>query len=249
MKKYLKACFVAALACTLMFVFTTNVTPEVEQSRPQKIDSALWEYMQSADDDGLIPINIVLSSVDDNALMEKVKIKTGMDPAVYMDEERFQSEVVSKVTAVLEKNLGYDEAHRVENDSVSKSKSLSKESKSAICSVFSNELKEFGVDAERIIEFLESDNSLSIVDYTILEIRQNFQSEKNKVIKEEQSAVNDLFISAYVNERNNDVMYASRYTSSLYLNAKKGDIIYYSQKSEVMSIYYIDPELNEIEPM
>lgn len=243
MKKFFKPYLIVILIFALTFTFTTGIYAEFEPIRPENVDPALWEYMETANDDELISINICLASVDDETLMEKVKSKTGMDPEVYMDEDRFQSEIAEKVTHILEEKLGYEETHKVGGDDIS----LSEETVSAIRSAFSNELKGTAVDAESIIKYSNADQSLSIADYTILKIRQNYQIEKNKVIREVQSAANDLFIATYVESRQNTVTYSGRYISSIYLTAKKSDIMFYAQIPEAMSITYNDPTF-KLEP-
>lgn len=225
-----------------MFTYTSQTLylADAEQECPSNIDTALWELMQSTDNDELIPIGITLSAVDDEALMQAVKAKTGLDPEVYMDDTRFEKEVSSKITYMLEKKLGYEEAHRVGNGEELMNDPLSVQTTEAIKSVFSNELKGLSLDSEQIVRFVETDRSLSVVDYTILAVQKNFQTEKNRIVRSEQSANVDAFITECVNARDNEVVYAGRYTSSLYLKASKDDIMYYSQMSEVENIYFAD---------
>lgn len=239
MKKIFKLFLAVLLIVSLSVGLHTDIFAEEENIQPDKLETALWEYMQTADDNELIPIYLSLYPIDDAVWMDKVKSKTGMDPKVYMDEDRFQAEVANKITAVLEKKLGYEEAHKVGNDA-SEEKVFSDQTEAALRAAFSGELKSVSVDADNIIEFVRADRSLSIVDYTILMVRKNFQAEKNKAIGEVQTAENELFVQTYVNPRNNEVTQINSF-ASMFLNVKKSDILYYAQLAEVASIYYDDP--------
>lgn len=154
MKKHGKISLSIFLVFALAFAIGACAAEESEP--PEKVDTALWERMDTADDDELIPIHLVLQDIDEAALAEKVNAEMG-------------SEID-------------------------------------------------GNEAE-------------------------FQAEKNRVLREEQTAFNNAFIEAHVKKRNNEVTYASRYISALFINAKKADILYYAQLSEVTGIYYDDPSI------
>lgn len=68
---------------------------------------------------------MVLQSIDDDALMEKVKMKTGMDPAVYRDKARFEKEVASKIRNVLKEQLGIEESQKIIRSDSSTAEKLS----------------------------------------------------------------------------------------------------------------------------
>ncbi len=239
MKKLLNLFFAVLLIVSLSVGLHTDIFAGAKNTQPDKLETALWEYMQTADDDELIPIYLSLHPIDDAAWMNKVKSKTGMDPEIYMDEDRFQAEVASKITVVLEKKLGYEEAHKVGNDALGE-KVLSDQTEAALRAAFSGDLKNISVDAENIIEFVQADRSLSVVDYTILKARKSFQAEKNKAIREVQTAENELFVRKYVKSRDNEVTQINSF-ASMFLNVKKSDILYYAQLAEVESVYYNDP--------
>lgn len=151
-----------SLSILLVFAlaFTIGACAAEENVPPGKVDAALWERMDTADDDELIPIHLVLRDIDAAAVTEKVKAEMGSEAE--------------------------------------------------------------GNEAE-------------------------FQAEKNRVLREEQTAFNDAFIEAHVEKRGNEVTYASRYISALFIKAKKSDILYYALLSEVTGIYYDDPSIR-IEP-
>ena len=256
MKKHFKLYLSFVLIIALTLISATQIPAFDEKVYLEKIDTALLERMNETDDSELIPINIALQDLDEDAVMEKVKTETGMDPEVYMNEDRFEKEVASKIRTVLEEKLGYEEAHKVVSADCASNEPLSEEAETlseqtellsektceAIQSAFADELKTLAIDPGCIIEFVQTDRSVSIVDYAILEVRQQFQAKKNRVLKEEQSLFNDSFISAHVNKRGNKVTYASRYISTLYIKATKSDILYYAQRPEVVGIFFDDPK-------
>lgn len=257
LKKYLSIILPIVLIITLTSSFATPTLATDEKAYLSKIDAPLLEHMDSVGDDELIPINIWLKALDKAALLEKVKAETGMDPDIYMNEDRFEKEVASKIRTVLEKKLGYEEAHKVVSTDSTGDELLSETAEplsettallsettcAAIQSAFSGELKDLIIDPSSIIEFVQTDRSASIIDYTILEARQQFQEEKNRVIKKEYCAYNDDFIFSCVEKRQNKVTSVSHYTPTLFIKAKKADILYYAQQPEVVDIYYDDPNM------
>lgn len=161
----------STLFATAMF---TQTLAEKTTVRPEKIESSLWEYMQSAKDNELIPVNILLCGVDESLVLKKFKEKTGLDWEIFQDDELFEK------------------------------------------------------------EFPEKNNE------EILQIRQFLQSEKNKILKAEQTKKNNDFISAYVKNKDN-ISFANSYVPSIYLFATKEDIMNYIQLDEVQSICYDNP--------
>lgn len=216
----------------------TDTLAEKTTVRPKKIEKSLWEYMQTAKDDELIPINILLYDVDDNLISEKLEKKTGLDVKLFQDDERFEKEISSKICGVLEKALGYEIAHKTNDES--ESEDQLGEKINDIQDVFQNELKFLNINAEKVLENLKKDNSISIIDYTILQVRQNYQSEKNKILREEQTKKNNDFISTYVKDKDS-VNFVNEYIPSIYISATKSEIIYYAQLNEVISICYDNP--------
>lgn len=241
MKKHFKLYLVIVLIIALFSTqaYAVNST-EVDKEALAKIESTLLKRMNEVDDDVLIPINISLKSPDQTALMEKVKAETGMDPDIYMNEERFEKEVAVRIRTALEKRLGYETAHK-STSGYSNNVRIGADVQQEIYSAFSGELKDLGIDPTNIIEFAQSDSSSSIVDYAIIEARQQFQAEKNRVIKDEQTACNDSFVSKHVKSRNNQVNYIGSYISTIYLKATIADILYYANQSEVVAICYDNP--------
>lgn len=247
MKKSFKPILCLVFVLVLGTVFTATPYSYAASTRPSKVEDTLWEYMQESDDDKLIPIGIVFNDIDDEALSREIKAQTGMDPEVYRDDEQFDKVIASKITEVLESKLGYEEAHKVGNDGFEKGL-LSEKTAKIISDVFSDDLRDFSIDSQKIIEFIQSDRSLSAIDYTILEVRNTFQREKYRVTKEMISEQVDSFVSELVVPRKNEVIYAGRDVSSLYIKACKEDILEYAQQTEVQSIFFADLSVRT-EPM
>lgn len=83
----------STLFATAMF---TQTLAEKTTVRPEKIESSLWEYMQSAKDNELIPVNILLCGVDESLVLKKFKEKTGLDWEIFQDDELFEKEFPEK---------------------------------------------------------------------------------------------------------------------------------------------------------
>ena len=173
-RKNLKFLISIILSAIMATVIITETLAEKTTVRPEKIESSLWEYMQSAKDNELIPVNILLCGVDESLVLKKFKEKTGLDWEIFQDDELFEK------------------------------------------------------------EFPEKNNE------EILQIRQFLQSEKNKILKAEQTKKNNDFISAYVKNKDN-ISFANSYVPSIYLFATKEDIMNYIQLDEVQSICYDNP--------
>lgn len=172
--KSLKFWICIILSAILATAIITNTLAEKTTVRPDKIEESLWEYMQTAKDDELIPINILLCDVDDNLILQKLEEQTGLDAELFQDDERFEKEFSYK-----------------------------------------------------------SDNE-------ILQLQQFFQSEKNKILRAEQTKQNNDFISAYV-KNNDSVTFVNEYIPSIYISSTKDNIMYYIQLDEVISICYDNP--------
>ena len=173
-RKNLKFLISIILSAIMATVIITETLAEKTTVRPEKIESSLWEYMQSAKDNELIPVNILLCGVDESLVLKKFKEKTGLDWEIFQDDELFEK------------------------------------------------------------EFPEKNNE------EILQIRQFLQSEKNKILKAEQTKKNNDFISAYVKNKDN-ISFVNSYVPSIYLFATKEDIMNYIQLDEVQRICYDNP--------
>lgn len=154
----------------LSAIFTTAIITdtlaEKTTIRPEKIEESLWKVTQDAEDDELIPVNISLYGVDENLVLKKLEEKTGWKTEVFQDDVLFEKEIYTKIADALELTLGSEKAHAAGSDL--KRNTLSDEDIKTINNVFSNELKFLNINAEKIIKNIEKDNSISIIDYTVL---------------------------------------------------------------------------------
>ena len=238
MKSRSKLYLLLVLTVTLsMAVFAPQTASgEAEMNRPDKIDAALWDVMCASSEDEWIPINILLCGMDETELQGKIKTKTGMDPAVFLDEARFENEVASKIREAVEKAFRA-EAAQPAGDAAE----LSDASLASLKTALSAELKTLIGDPETLVEKIKGRQPASAADFIIIETRNRFQYEKGKIQREENSSVNRAFAEEHVKARANTVNCAGSYFSALFVDAKKADILYYAQQEQVANIFYADP--------
>lgn len=222
MKKQGKVFLSIFFVLTLLFTAGACAAEEAGSVRPEKVDTTLWEKLEVAGDDELIPIELQLPEVDEGTVLKKLKTETGLDADIYWDNARFEQEVASRIRAALE--------------------GLSMEDGDAIRAAFSGELKDLRIDPESMVDHAKSDTSF-LVNQAILEAMQQFHAGRLRVLAEEQTAQSNAFIEAHVQPRSNEVTYVSSYTSVLFLQAKKSDILFYAQLPEVAGMWYIDPDI------
>ena len=238
MKKYGKLYLLLVLTVTLsMAAFAPQTASgEAETNRPEKIDAALWDVMCASGEDEWIPLYIKLHGINETELLDKVEQKTGMDPAVFLDEARFEKEVASKIRAAGEKAFRA-EAAQPAGDAAE----LSDASLASLKTALSAELKTLIGDPETLVEEIKGRQPASAADFIIIETRNRFQYEKGKIQREGNSSVNQAFAEEHVKARGNTVNCAGSYFSALFVDAKKADILYYAQQEQVANIFYADP--------
>lgn len=239
MKKRSRIYLITVLFIAITLSVFVSACEKMPDTRPEKIDEVLWEQMQNAENDELIPVTITIHSFGDDVIIGKIKEKTGYDPDIYMNESRFQSEVAGKIKSTVEKIIKADEAvngpYGVQ--------CLSSEATASLRSALERELKGIVSDPEDVIKYAESNPALTVVNYIVLKSRVGFQNAKLRTIKALQTEQNDEFIEKHVKNRGNTVKYASIYTPTIQLSAKKADIVYYSRLAEVVDIHYDDPNM------
>ena len=238
MKKYGKLYLLLVLTVTLsMAAFAPQTASgEAETNRPEKIDAALWDVMCASGEDEWIPLYIKLHGINETELLDKVEQKTGMDPAVFLDEARFEKEVASKIREAVEKAFRA-EAAQPAGDAAE----LSDASLASLKTALSAELKTLIGDPETLVEEIKGRQPASAADFIIIETRNRFQYEKGKIQREGNSSVNQAFAEEHVKARGNTVNCAGSYFSALFVDAKKADILYYAQQEQVANIFYADP--------
>lgn len=243
----MKRSLLLLLAFLMLFSLSGNALIETElrndnspATRPENIDIELWEYMMTASSDELISIDICLSDIDEAVVFERLNNERGMDHEIYCNEARFETEIKSKIEAVLEECLGYDRAHGVSKTEAS-SIFISDCEKAEIKNAFETKLSYLAIDCETLLQSIASDGSCSPIEYAIMLSRQAFQAEKNKIVREEYVRMNSRYIEKYVYARERKVTYMSKYTSSIILEATKSDIFYFAEQKETIKIFYIKP--------
>lgn len=243
MKKHSKLYLILVLIVFLSLAAFAPQTAlgEAEMERPAKIDAALWDVMCAADEDEWIPLYIKLDGIDENELFEKVKQKTGMDPAVFLDEALFEKEVASKIRKAAEETVGMESEQMAGN-----AERLTDASLASLQTALSGDLKTFIGDPEELTEKLRGREPALVADYIIIEIRNRFQYEKGMIQREVNTSVNQAFVDEHVKARANTVNCAGSYFSALFIDAKKADILYYAQREEVANIFYADPSFQAV---
>lgn len=225
-----------------MALVTTVSAADIQKSDEwkDKINDELWEVMQEKSNDELIPIYLWLQSVDEDIITEALISEKGLDPAVYEDENRFNEEIASKITKQIENAVGYEEAHRVIDLDLEQLGAYKKTYTSEILSrtAMIEELKE-----EKLIE-----QTNSLVDRAINAKVDEYVMSHREITKREYSSVNDKFIEDNINKNQRQIIYNSRYTSTMILEATKAEIENYAKMDKVsrISLYVemiVEPEL------
>jgi|GEM_PF-3417531 len=219
-KKYIKViAFLVIMTMSVLFCSKAIYEKDKTAPRPNKIDESLWNYMQKAGSDELIPIYLSITPISEVAVSDTLKEKTGLDSSLFNDDERFKKEIETEIKNTLKNTKNKD--------------TLVKELK--------KNFPEFKIDYNNIFESKKEESVENVTKSIILEIRKYYQSEKNKIYSSLQSAENQKFINEYVISRNSEIEFVSKYTAGMLVKANVGDIKYYSTLSEVIVISYNDP--------
>ena len=112
MKK--KTCNFLVIIITLVMLF--SVMPVSAKARAQinwedKVSDKLLEVMTSKSDTDLIPVYIWLNDINHDIIDDAMIKEKGMDPAVYENEARFNSEMIPQIEAQIVARVGYQAAH------------------------------------------------------------------------------------------------------------------------------------------
>ena len=209
----------------------------------EKIDAELLEVISKAKKNELIPINVSLVEVNEEEIYAAFKEDTGFDYAILQDEELFNELIGDRIVSMLEQKVGVEETHRKVNVEAPDYQLPSSEVVESLRDVLCNDLKEFISDTEGIIEALSYDRSISIADYAILQARQTLQAARLRSVKAVRTAANEAFISKYVDTKANEIVYSSRYISTVFMKATKETIVALANANETVFICYDDPDL------
>ena len=239
MKKHSKLYLILVLIVFLSLAAFAPQTAlgEAETERPATIDAALWDVMCAADEDEWIPLYIKLDGIDENELFEKVKQKTGMDPAVFLDEALFEKEVTSKIRKAIEETAGMESEQMAGND-----ERLTDASLASLEAELSGDLKRYIGEPGQIVGEIEEKRPDCIEDFLIDAVIDRFRDEKRMIQQRENTDVNQNFVKRCVEPRQNIIKDIGSCFSYLFVDAKKADILYYAQQEEVALICYDDPD-------
>ena len=193
--------------------------------------------MCAADEDEWIPLYIKLDGIDENELFEKVKQKTGMDPAVFLDEALFEKEVTSKIRKAIEETAGMESEQMAGND-----ERLTDASLASLEAALSGFLKRYLGEPGQFAGDIEETRPDCIEDFLIDAVIDRFRDEKRMIQQRENTDVNQNFVKRCVEPRQNIIKDIGSCFSYLFVDAKKADILYYAQQEEVALICYDDPD-------
>jgi len=215
---------------------------EKRKTWQEKIDAELWEVMAEKSDDDLIPVYLWLKDVDREIITNALINEKGMDPAIYENQEWFQDEIVSEITRQIEERVGYEEAHKVvPPEQMSADESVLDAEETAVSAKAAENSKN---DDEAFF-----DQSISLVDRAISAKVDEYIIAKREITKREYSTANDDFIANNIGKKRREIIYNSRYTSTLTVEATKVEIEVYAKKEVVEEIsLYVEliqePSLN-----
>lgn len=110
---------VALIVCLLAQSSWVSAEYQLSDDWQSKIQPELWETMEQSDSDELIPTYIFLY---DEPVMEMVKeqmpIRTGMDPEIYENDEKFNAQIVPEITRQVVEKYGAERAYQTETRTI-----------------------------------------------------------------------------------------------------------------------------------
>lgn len=238
-KLYRLIALTVALSTLFMFSATAQDIQENDAWK-EKISSELWEVMAEKSDNDLIPVYLWLKDIDQKVITNALIQEKGMNPAIYEDQKRFEEEIVPQIEAEIVARVGYEEAHYVEppkqletaDELVKTGEVVAAESKEAI-----DDVNQQSVKAAKDEVLL--DRNISLVDRAVSGKVNEYMMAKREITKREYSAVNDKFIKNNVESKQRKVLYNSKYTSTLVVEATKAEIKEYALMDlvEEISLY------------
>ena len=171
--------FMAAMMLTTAIGASAQELPK-DPDWESKIDQELKAAMEKADKGEKIPVAVwlrdetVLETVD-----RRLKEEKNLDPEVFEDQEKFQTEVVDKVTEKLEAQLGVEEANKKKLPTIATKDARTME-------LLNAENLDISKLSDRDIQRLEFKNKgQSPIDKTVAAKSKEFTMEKRKLNQEE----------------------------------------------------------------
>ena len=231
------------MALTLSVMLTVGSATALAQETAendfwrQKIDAELAAVMETASDADLIPVWLWRDSVPVKEIDRMVLEETGMNPAVYEDNERFEAEIAPALAASIENRVGYEAAHYREiasedmqdtaPDTLTASEDAT-ESSSLSPSVQSN--------ADLSLNDDGMDRTMSLVDRAIHAEINRYNMSRREIVSREYTEMNHAFLRTQVGDKDREVIYNSSVTSTIIVEATKSEINDFARSPEVNSI-------------
>jgi len=213
-------------------------------SAPSNIDTSTWEdkishelreVMEEVGSNELIPVWIYQQPVDEDIITEALIEENGMDPAVYEDEDRFYNEIAPDIVKEVEDEVGYEKAHRaIEPEQITESWD----------SIYSKD----GISNGIVFDDAENESfeqSISLAEKAVHEEMNEYLQNRRTIVKQEYSAVNDQFIEEHIEEKERQILYNSRYTSTIIVEATKSEIVSYAKMAETEEVALYEKTLEE----
>ncbi|MCB6414838.1 S-layer homology domain-containing protein [Faecalimonas umbilicata] len=98
------------------------------------------------------------------------------------------------------------------------------------------------ISDERIVQMLLEEEGIDSADYE--QNPEKYAEERKEIVRREYSALNDSFVETYVG-KDRKVIYNSRYTSTLVVEATKAEIEAYASLDDVLEISLYEEEIEE----
>lgn len=190
-----------------------------------KIAADLFSIMEKSDDEEKIPVYIWLNDIDREQLKKDIYLKTGMDPDVYEDISRFESEIVPEVTKEIVDRVGYEKAYEKEEVNIS------------------DEVDEVNEVNDAESDNVKHDNTMSLVDRAIHAKFDEYNIKRKEVLADSIKAYKNDLIKRTINNDDN-IIFNSEFTTTIIAKLTKKEINTVARDPKVEEItYYRDLKL------
>ena len=232
--------FMAAMMLTTAIGASAQELPK-DPDWESKIDQELKAAMEKADEGEKIPVAVwlrdetVLETVD-----RRLKEEKNLDPEVFEDQEKFQTEVVDKVTEKLEAQLGVEEANKKKLPTI-----IEKNSRAIEVLAAADEYAYKPTLSEEDMQYLKlKDQGKSPIDKAVVAKSDEFIMEKRKLNEEEFVKNSDNVFTTH-GIQPEELTFQSKYTSMNIVNLKKSQIKAIAEDARVESLEcYETPNLH-----
>lgn len=227
--------FMAAMMLTTAIGASAQELPK-DPDWESKIDQELKAAMEKADEGEKIPVAVwlrdetVLETVD-----RRLKEEKNLDPEVFEDQEKFQTEVVDKVTEKLEAQLGVEEANKKKLPTI-----IEKNSRAIEVLAAADEYAYKPTLSEEDMQYLKlKDQGKSPIDKAVTAKSDEFIMEKRKLNEEEFVKNSDNVFTTH-GIQPEELTFQSKYTSMNIVNLKKSQIKAIAEDARVESLEYCE---------